>query len=71
MKVIHPPISNLEDVSETIRGYRVELDRGENNKYAQSELTDLAEQLLDHCDFLSEKLGIKVSRSSTPYMGNF
>ena len=66
IRTVHPPISNIEDYEEELRQYRAELDRGENNKYAQSELTDMAETLLEHCKFLDKKLDIKVCRLQLP-----
>ena len=62
LKTINPPIQDLDYYSALVREYRAELDRGENNKYAQTELTDMAEHLLEHCDFLIEKLSIKVRK---------
>jgi hypothetical protein len=62
VKTVHPPIQDLDQYFTLVREYRAECDRGENNKYAQAELTDTAEELLEHCEFLIEKLNIKVRK---------
>lgn len=62
LQTVHAPITNIGDYEDEIRQYRAELDRGENNKYAQSELTDLAETLVERCKFLNSKLIVKVRR---------
>ncbi|KAK1807241.1 hypothetical protein LTR12_018415 [Friedmanniomyces endolithicus] len=59
LQTVHAPITNIGDYEDEIRQYRAELDRGENNKYAQSELTDLAETLVERCKFLNSKLIVK------------
>lgn len=61
LRTVYPPIRDLEQYEIDIRQYRVEVDNGENNKYAQSELTEVAEALLDQCNFLDAKLTAKVS----------
>lgn len=60
LKTVYPPIKDLDNYVARVREFRVECDRGENNKYAQTELTDIAEAFLEQCDFLIEKMGIKV-----------
>ena len=61
VKTIHPPIHDLDEYHDSVRKYRVECDQGENNKYAQTELTVIAEELLEQCDFLTDKLIARVN----------
>lgn len=59
-KTIYPPISNLDEFRQGLAHHRVSWESGERDKQRDELLLDIGEVLVEHCDFLEEKLAIKV-----------
>lgn len=57
--VIYPPIHDLEECRRDLRQSRSEYESGECDNYAEG-LLECGENLLEHYDFLDQKLKIKV-----------
>jgi len=57
--VINPPIHDLEEYKRDLRQSRSRYESGEPDNYAEG-LFECGENLLEHCDFLDQKLKIKV-----------
>ena len=56
---IYPPINDLEEYRHDVRQGRIERDQGWVDCTIDS--LGLAESLLEHCDFLEDKLDARVS----------
>lgn len=57
---VYAPINNLDSYSRDLSHHRNSLEDGEHDKYRDQLLLDIGEKLLEHCEFLEEKLEIKV-----------
>ncbi|KAL9012957.1 MAG: hypothetical protein Q9173_002325 [Seirophora scorigena] len=56
---VHAAIDNLESYRSALNRIQTSMDDDETDKFRDQELMGLAEPLLDQCDFLEAKLGIK------------
>lgn len=62
-KTIHAPIDNLGDYTSALARHRAEIEDDVRDKYRDETLLAISEELLEHCEFLEEKLRIKVPAS--------
>ncbi|KAL9059065.1 MAG: hypothetical protein Q9206_001663 [Seirophora lacunosa] len=56
---VHAAIDDLESYRSALHRIQTSMDDDERDKYRDQELMDLAEPLLEQCEFLEAKLGIK------------
>ncbi len=59
-KIIYPPIGDVDEYRRELIVHRAGEDDGERDKDRAATLLDLGDTLVEHCDFLEEKLDIKV-----------
>lgn len=57
---MHPPIQDMEEYEQLLRRVRTDFEDGEQEDYYFEPLLSAGEELLEHCEFLSAKLSIKV-----------
>lgn len=57
---VYAPINNLDSYRSDLNDHRNSLEDGERDKDRDELLLDIGEKLLEHCEFLEEKLRIKV-----------
>lgn len=65
----HQPITDLSAYQSALRSYRVYWEDDEKDKC--EELVEDAEKLLEHCEFLIEKLSQEVSRRKFPSFNTY
>jgi hypothetical protein len=58
-RVVYPPIDDLDEYRHILRQSRSQFEEGEKDMDAQESLLETGDNLLEHCDFLDEKLDIK------------
>ncbi|KAK6442743.1 hypothetical protein LTR95_001026 [Oleoguttula sp. CCFEE 5521] len=58
-KVVQPPIRDFTFIVDDLKQYRVQYNRGDADEEAGLMVLEIAEQLLEHCDFLKVKLDMK------------
>ena len=67
LKMKEQPIEDLDTYRKLLRGYRVKADGDDGlERYAGDDILVDAEELLEHGDFLEEKLAIKVCSAIAP-----
>lgn len=59
-QIVYPPIRDLDEFRRDLNGHRVSWENDERDKERDELLLDIGESLIEHCDFLEEKLKIKV-----------
>lgn len=61
-QTVHPPIADLDSYKTNIGGYKARFEDGDTDKYDAGCLLEIAEDLMEHCEFLDGKIRSKVSR---------
>ena len=51
-KTVQPPIHDLGSYEDNLKRYRIQHDGGSTDHHATGELLKIAEELLEHCQFL-------------------
>ena len=59
-KAIFPPIGDLKSYKQALNHFRADFENQIRNKGAEEDLIGIGEDLLEHCEFLDEKLTVKV-----------
>lgn len=59
-KTFDPPLSDIHDWKKSLDRHRVEMENDERNKWRDDELLEIGDDLFEQCDFLENKLAIKV-----------
>lgn len=58
---VYPPIQDVSEFRRDLQRHRVSWDNGDSGSWGGEEsLLDIGETLVEHCDFLEEKLHVKV-----------
>ena len=59
-KTVYEPIRNIDEYRNDLSRHRASWEDGERDKYRDEMLLDIGDSLMEQCDFLEGKLGIKV-----------
>ena len=57
---VYPPIQNVDEYKRELNHHRASWEDEERDKYRDEALLVIGEALVEHCNFLEEKLDIKV-----------